>query len=749
MEAPGVLQEPHGPRRRRGERLIGRIVRNSVCVVLVLSALYGAWHVYSTRAQAIEAARQRLELRAQLYTERIADVSRDIEDDAAKLAKYPPIGGLRRALATPEGIDHADGSSADDWKRRLSILFRNTMLVSPHYTQVRLILPEDNWREVVRVDRRGDAILRVPEEALQQKGGEPYLRRVQELPETGTYFSRITYNRENGRREGPPTIRFIQPVRDHAGGLFGVIVINADYAAMMAHARPRVAPTFTVAAINSAGDYMLFSENDEPVLHFHDDPQFTPPPYAALRNDPDAEGEVVPVGERLAYLFRIPDGTLHPTLHLSVVTLIDRADALAPLTGLLVRHIGVSLLMALFAGAITYMLGAELSGRFRALAEELHRKSDRLTWMLRNAADGMITISGKGIIEDVNPAAEKTFGHSAAEMIGQPLAMLMEPEDAALHQGHVAASRVDIRGKRMGGNREIHGRHKSGRLVPLEIAVSRATLDGEVKFIGLVRDITRRKADEARVRELVEELRKSNEELEQFAYVASHDLKAPLRVIHNAAGWLAEDLAPHLDDDTRESLDLLQSRATRMDHLLTDLLEHSRIGRKGEAEQIVSGSAFVETLRALLDLPEGMRFEVEGPFEEVQLPLMPLKVVLLNLVGNAIKHHDRPEGRVRLTLEPREGAWEFTVEDDGPGIPPAYHDKVFRIFHTLKPRDEVEGSGMGLAMVRKHVEVAGGTIELISDGTRGTTFRLLWPHARKRPPGMGGSVADETAEVAA
>ena len=372
--------------------------------------------------------------------------------------------------------------------------------------------------------------------------------------------------------------------------------------------------------------------------------------------------------------------------------------------------------------------------KLRDTTERLRTKSARLSWILGNAADGLITIRADGIIEHVNPAAEQMFGYPADEMVGQPLTMLMPADAAATHDHYVQTSTVDESGKRMAGSREIFGRRRDGSLVELGISVARARQNGEVKFIGQVRDITQRRETERQMERLVEELQRSNAELDQFAYVASHDLKAPLRVIQNASQWLEEDLDAHLDDDTRETLDLLKNRAARMENLLNDLLEHSRIGHCPVSSEVVPGTRLVEELQALLNLPVGMTLEVSGPFASEALPRMPLKLVLLNLLSNAIKHHDREDGIVQLSFRPTPAAWEFTVTDDGPGIAPQYHERVFQIFQTLRPRDEVEGSGMGLAMVRKHVEVAGGSIRLISDGTRGTTFTLSWPRQQQKAP---------------
>lgn len=230
-----------------------------------------------------------------------------------------------------------------------------------------------------------------------------------------------------------------------------------------------------------------------------------------------------------------------------------------------------------------------------------------------------------------------------------------------------------------------------------------------------------------------------NKELDEFAYVASHDLKAPLRVIDNASRWLEEDLAEHLTPETRDNMNLLRGRVRRMEKLLDDLLEYSRVGRKFDDryQEIVSGTELTDNIVEMLAPPEGFTLAVSPNFAGISVARMPLQQILMNLIGNAIKHHDKKVGRIDLTVEDEGEFLVFAVKDDGPGIPKEYHDKIFKMFQTLKPRDQVEGSGMGLAIIKKHLDYYGGTIEVDSDEGKGSTFRFTWPKRRR----SGGAVA--------
>jgi PAS domain S-box-containing protein len=224
------------------------------------------------------------------------------------------------------------------------------------------------------------------------------------------------------------------------------------------------------------------------------------------------------------------------------------------------------------------------------------------------------------------------------------------------------------------------------------------------------------------------QLRAANKELEEFAYVASHDLKAPLRVIDNASKWLEEDLEEHLTDETREHLTLLRNRVGRMEKLLDDLLDYARIGKTTDNRysETIAGNVLMGNVLALLD-PGELTLSVSPRFADIQVCRMPLQQILMNLIGNAIKHHDKKKGHIEVAVEDNGDGYTFTVRDDGPGIPAQFHDQVFKMFQTLKPRDQVEGSGMGLALVRKNAELFGGVIQLESTEGEGSTFRLTWP----------------------
>lgn len=218
-----------------------------------------------------------------------------------------------------------------------------------------------------------------------------------------------------------------------------------------------------------------------------------------------------------------------------------------------------------------------------------------------------------------------------------------------------------------------------------------------------------------------------NRELDEFAYVASHDLKAPLRAIANLANWVEEDLEGQLPEENRQQLALMQSRIQRMEGFINGLLQYSRAGRQNlDIITVDTHELICEICSSLVLAPE-FRITLPESMPVVQTQKILLQQVLANLIGNAVKYHDRADGEVKITAASRAHMIEFAITDDGPGIAPEFHDRIFKVFHTLQSRDSVESTGIGLSIVKKLVEQQGGQASVRSAIGEGSTFTFTWP----------------------
>jgi signal transduction histidine kinase len=230
------------------------------------------------------------------------------------------------------------------------------------------------------------------------------------------------------------------------------------------------------------------------------------------------------------------------------------------------------------------------------------------------------------------------------------------------------------------------------------------------------------------------ELIRSNQELTQFAYVASHDLKSPLRGIRQLNTFIKEDLDNaqiDLPESVQQHMKLVDTRINRMNKLLDDLLEYSRVDNIEndieESIEIVDCNHLTQDLFELVNSKPNFKLSLSDPLPTVLTLKTPLTTVFRNLFDNAIKHHDKDQGVIDVKVEEQDNYYLFTVSDDGPGVAPDYHEKILALFKTLKPRDQVEGSGMGLAMIKKIITRFGGNININSDLGKGMSFSFQWP----------------------
>ncbi len=359
-----------------------------------------------------------------------------------------------------------------------------------------------------------------------------------------------------------------------------------------------------------------------------------------------------------------------------------------------------------------------------------------LEWAFRGLFDaspyGLLIVDDRGTIVMANRGLATALGYAVPELVGQPLHMLLPERYRAGHGALMAGYRLTGEARMMGRGRDLTALHADGTELPVEIGLSRVRWQRQSMTLAAVSDISVRKRLEL-------ELRQANANLEQFTYVASHDLRSPLRGIADLVEWIQGDLPADVLPAVTKNLGRVGVRIGRMERLIDDLLSYARAGRAATEFTAVDIAQLVREALDLTPLPAGFSVELDIAVPPFQATRTPLELALRNLIGNAIKHHDRPQGRIRIAAREDDSFCEVTVADDGPGIPEGAKDRIFKLFQTLTA-SERGGSGIGLALTQRVVEVHGGRIEVVSpvsDG-RGSAFRFWWPRFPRRSTDEAG-----------
>ncbi|HZS00744.1 MAG TPA: PAS domain S-box protein [Chloroflexota bacterium] len=358
------------------------------------------------------------------------------------------------------------------------------------------------------------------------------------------------------------------------------------------------------------------------------------------------------------------------------------------------------------------------------------------------APDGIVVVDATGKIVLVNSQAEKMFGYAREELLGQLVEILVPERFHQQHErdrrGYTAAPRT----RPMGAGLALTARRKDGSELPVEISLSPLKANGELLVMSIIRDVTERKRAEDELRRTAErlaeqtaELERSNAELQQFAYVASHDLQEPLRMVASYTQLLARRYGDKLDADAQEFINYAVDGARRMQALINDLLVYSRVGTRAVEFEPVDCNAVVDQVVA--DLGAAIEDEravvTRGNLPTIMADELQMSQLFQNLIGNAIKFHGERAPRVDVNAERQGSNWLFSVRDNGIGIEPQYIDRIFVIFQRLHSRAEYPGTGIGLAICKKIVERHGGRIWLESQVGEGTTFYFTLPARGGRP----------------
>jgi PAS domain S-box-containing protein len=357
--------------------------------------------------------------------------------------------------------------------------------------------------------------------------------------------------------------------------------------------------------------------------------------------------------------------------------------------------------------------------------KHLARMEGRYRGLLEAAPDAMVVVNQKGDIVLLNVQAEKQFGYHRDELVGQRMKNIIPAGFAERLIADALRSTEDALAQQIGTGIEITGRRKDGTEFPIEIMLSPLESAEGVLVTAAIRDITTRKVAEAHLLYKVEELNRSNEELGQFAYIASHDLQEPLRMVASYTQLLARRYKGRLDSDADEFITFAVDGANRMQRLIQDLLAYSRVGTKGKDLLVTSSEEALQ--RAILNLrgaiADSGAIVTHDPLPAVMADETQLVQLFQNLIGNAIKYQNPGVPRIHISaIKNGGGKWTFSVRDNGLGIDPQYFERIFVMFQRLHKREEFAGTGIGLAICKKIVERHGGEISVQSQPGKGSTF---------------------------
>lgn len=734
-----------------------------VTATVAVSVPYFLWIERLTVANATDS----LDSEAELVATQVKLNIERLRDDVLTVSRMPPMLGIIRSTRNG-GVDPLDGSTLEDWHDRLQTIFTSIMENRADYVQMRFIGLEDEGLELVRVDKDTDDRIQASEpEDLQPKGSEPYFREGLTLAPDEVYFSEITPNIDFGRREfDNPMLRAVTPIADRGGRVFGLLVINAHFGRMVRGILEQVPPSPDLYIVTAAGDYVHRSAEgriDDLVLAEGGGGLPALLGRAVEQEGPALHGAITRVyDDRVVSTVRFAPA-VKTTIGIGVVLTQSRDELLREVfdarrraailaLGLILAMTVPGFLVSRWLTAPLLRLATALRARTpddaepdlptdrgdevgevaRALETLIARRRRieaiqastlaRLQSILDNTVDAIVTMDGDRRIQSFNKGAVRILGYTAEEIIGRTADELLL---APILDGPT------------GEIREQEIRTRNGRHIPVELSVSEVrTADGLV-FNCIIREIGERKRLEAALAAHAAALERSNTELEEFAYIASHDLKEPLRAISNHTQFLAEDHGDKLDEDGLRRIARLQELCARADRLITELLQFSRLGSDDLKIEAVDLGALAEQVRA--DLADTLAernatLRISSDLPTVRGDRTRLASLLHNLAVNGLKYNDAAEPQVEIGVaqdgpdadtHAQTDASRVTVyvRDNGIGIAPEFQDTVFKIFKRLNSdKTYGPGSGVGLSFARKIVERHGGRLSFEAAPGGGTTF---------------------------
>ncbi|HNL33161.1 MAG TPA: ATP-binding protein [Bacteroidia bacterium] len=356
----------------------------------------------------------------------------------------------------------------------------------------------------------------------------------------------------------------------------------------------------------------------------------------------------------------------------------------------------------------------------------INKELKKLSLVASKTDNAVVITNENGVIEWVNEGFTRITGYQFYDAKDQSMpAFLSGPETDKENLQKVQNSMREFKFC----DSELLRYKKDGTTVWLHASITPIS-DNEKssrKFIFIMSDVNERKKAEIQLNEYLSDLEKTNKELDKFAYIVSHDLKAPLRAIGNLTDWITQDSADNLTDESKENFQIIKGRVKRMEQLINAILEYSKVSKHKGTQELFSFNEIIHNAVDLAGTDSNCKIEISGTMPEYYGDKVKYQQVFMNLISNGIKHNNKEQKKIEICCREEGKFWEFMIKDNGPGIDKRFHEKVFVIFQTLKARDEFESTGIGLSIVKKIVEEAGGSIRIESTPGEGAAFYFTVP----------------------
>jgi len=722
--------------------------------VLLSTILVAGIDYFRIEKIVFETSVEKLAGETRLMAQRFKASYDQMKSDVQVLSQTPPIQGIIRSTAGA-GIDALDGSTTLVWRERLGTIFSSMVAARPHYAQLRYIGVADDGRELVRINRTSAGIHFVPEKKLQNKRQEPYFQAGLQTQENDIHFSEVTYNRENNALDAAlvPTVRTVMPIFDHDGKMFGMIVINANYADLLRTALTEIAPRYQTFVVNSAGDYMAYAKDGTiGNLEFHDHYSVPHPRFVDDILSTRSQEETFVADGSVSYFVRLNIDPNNPDAFLGVVVSVPYKELIASVLEARAFSVVLGVLLVLICLVASIIIASkfiapldkmtnqikfsknnkdlenlpldredeigDLARAFDKTTKELATNEAKLVAIVDNTVDGLITFDQHGAVETYNRACRKIFGYHSNEIIGQNVEMLMP--NLFLDEQETSLRSI------VGHECEVMGRRKNKTTFPLEVSLSEVNIDDRMIYSGIVRDITERKQMEIMKNE--------------FISTVNHELRTPLTSIQGSLGLLMA-MCGDVDEKGKRLLHIAHDNCQRLTRLVNDILDIEKIAA-GKMEYHLQDVDICPLVREIVDqqLSYADKFGVELIIRFaaaeiwVKLDQDRFNQALVNLLSNAIKFSDSGNKvEVDVSINAQTQA-VISVRDYGLGIPKDFRDRVFDKFSQAdsSATRSQDGTGLGLNITKKIIEAFGGTVDFETEEGLGSTFTFALPTCQSK-----------------